>query len=359
MNRDKKLYFEVMRIIACSLVIYNHIEGYRLYMISNGIKQFFYMCLTMLTRINVPIFFMISGALLLKKEENMTFVLRKRVFRIAGTLFLFDGVYIVVCKLVSIKQGWNMDISMGEYLYDFLTNQFNGTVAYWYMYAYMGFLLCLPFMQRMVKKFSKDEFFTLLGLHFITSSFIPMINIGLSKLGFETIYLCGDFQVPLAFAKAFFYPLIGYYLEYNIDIFKLKRCHIIGMSIIGCLGILLSNLCTYYEGITTGTYTQNYVQLFDYLTAIVVFLIIKYIFNLKWSIKNDIGKLIGFLGSLTFGIYLMDPILKIVWYEEFNIWAESKFPTLIVSIGWIIISMLGGGCVTYVMKKIPGVKSLI
>ena len=214
-------------------------------------------------------------------------------------------------------------------------------------------------MQRMVKKFSKDEFFTLLGLHFITSSFIPMINIGLSKLGFETIYLCGDFQVPLAFAKAFFYPLIGYYLEYNIDIFKLKRCHIIGMSIIGCLGILLSNLCTYYEGITTGTYTQNYVQLFDYLTAIVVFLIIKYIFNLKWSIKNDIGKLIGFLGSLTFGIYLMDPILKIVWYEEFNIWAESKFPTLIVSIGWIIISMLGGGCVTYVMKKIPGVKSLI
>ena len=73
------------------------------------------MCLTMLTRINVPIFFMISGALLLKKEENMTFVLRKRVFRIAGTLFLFDGVYIVVCKLVSIKQGWNMDISMGEY----------------------------------------------------------------------------------------------------------------------------------------------------------------------------------------------------------------------------------------------------
>lgn len=65
---------------------------------------------------------------------------------------------------------------------------------------------------------------------------------------------------------------------------------------------LLSNFCTYYEGITTGAYTQNYVQLFDYLTSIVVFLIIKYIFTVKQSEKVGVEKVICLGGSLTFGI---------------------------------------------------------
>ena len=44
---NKKVYFEMMRIIACGLVIFNHLNGYSLYGGSHGGKQFFYMCLTM------------------------------------------------------------------------------------------------------------------------------------------------------------------------------------------------------------------------------------------------------------------------------------------------------------------------
>ena len=55
-TRNKKAYFEMMRVMACALVIFNHLPGYMLYSISKGEKQFFYMCLTMVTRINVPLF---------------------------------------------------------------------------------------------------------------------------------------------------------------------------------------------------------------------------------------------------------------------------------------------------------------
>ena len=78
-QNHKKIYFELMRILACGLVIFNHLKGYSLYSMSNGIKQFIYMCLTMITRVNVPLFFMISGALLLKKDENIILIL-KNVF---------------------------------------------------------------------------------------------------------------------------------------------------------------------------------------------------------------------------------------------------------------------------------------
>ena len=78
-TNDKKIYFELMRVIAVGLVIFNHIDGYTLYQVSSGSAQWFYMFLTMITRINVPLFFMISGALLLRKQEEFPLVLKKRV----------------------------------------------------------------------------------------------------------------------------------------------------------------------------------------------------------------------------------------------------------------------------------------
>lgn len=56
-NGGKKIYYEWMRCIACFLVIFNHLKGYTLFMNSTGIKQVIYMILSVLTKINVPLFF--------------------------------------------------------------------------------------------------------------------------------------------------------------------------------------------------------------------------------------------------------------------------------------------------------------
>ena len=39
MENKKQVYYELMRIIAVVLVIYNHLDGYTLYMVSSGVKQ--------------------------------------------------------------------------------------------------------------------------------------------------------------------------------------------------------------------------------------------------------------------------------------------------------------------------------
>lgn len=358
---NKRAYFECMRILACGLVIFNHVGGYGLYMISSGWKQIFYMCLTMITRINVPIFFMISGALLLSKKDSVQNVWKKRIPKIVEVLLLFDGIILIVYKLLAIRNHNEYEISIEKYIMGFLKNELDGTGAYWYMYAYVGFLVMLPFLQRVAKELSKAEVLMLIILHVIANSFLPMINIGLSTIGIESAGIDSNFQVPFAFEKAFFYPLIGYYLECNVDINKLKRKYIIGLVIAGSIGIGLSNMCTYYEGITTGTFTQNYVQLFDYLTAIITFLLIKYIFVVWKPTWNDgmQGKIICTVGSLTLGIYMLDPILKVILGSGYNNWASPRFPTLLVSIGWILISMTLGGCITYIMKKIPGIRRIM
>ena len=242
-----------------------------------------------------------------------------------------------------------------------LGNNLSGTGAYWYLYAYLGFLFMLPFMQRVAKKFTKAGFIMLLIVHFVVSSFIPLWNVIEDMLGFQPVQLCSDFEVPFAFTKAFFYPLIGYYLENNMDVRKFRGRTAICLIFIGLVGILLSNLCTYYEASNTGYYTQNYVKLFDYLTAIVTFLLIKYIVVriMERENKTNIAQGVRFVGSMTFGIYLFDPILKTLLYSRYEAIAEPLLPTLIVSFGWVIVSMILGGSFTYILKKIIGIRKIL
>lgn len=358
---NKKVYFEMMRIIACGLVIFNHLNGYSLYGDSHGGKQFFYMCLTMITRINVPLFFMISGALLFSKKEEWSQVFKKRFMRIVFLLLVFDFIRMSIFKVNSVVGGTEYEFSLSKYVHVFLENSMNDNGAYWYLYCYLGILFVLPLLQRMAKEVTKSEVIALLVLHFITSSFFPMLNIFLTKKQLPTFSFCGDFNVPFAFAKPFFYTIIGYYLENKIDISKVKKKHLCGLLISGFVGILLSNLCTYQDAAMNGQYSQSYVQLFDYLTTIVAFILIKYMFVVAFPKLNEgkISKVICFVGSLTLGIYVLDPCLKSILYGRYEVWTEPLFPTLIVSLGWVIFSMVLGGFITYALKKLPIIKRII
>ena len=75
--------------------------------------------------------------------------------------------------------------------------------------------------------------------------------------------------------------------------------------------------------------------------------------------EGKTGAVICFIGSLTLGIYLLDPCLKYVLYRRYEGLAEPLFPTLIVSIGWVILSMILGGVITCILKRIPIIKRII
>lgn len=155
--------------------------------------------------------------------------------------------------------------------------------------------------------------------------------------------------------KAFFYPLLGYYLEHYIDIRSLSKNKIGKLIAAAGIGILLSCLCTLYEAKTTGIYTENYVELFDYVTAIAMFILTKYfvVAAVPKLSEGMCAKIICLIGSLTFGIYLLDPYLKVAFYNKYELFTESHLPAILVSIGWCAISMILGGMLTFFLKRLP------
>lgn len=87
----RNAYFDVLRVLAILLVVFNHLPGYLLYQTCSGLKAWAYMLLTMFTRINVPLFLMVSGALLLGKEESTSRLIKHRVSRIVAVTVLFSA----------------------------------------------------------------------------------------------------------------------------------------------------------------------------------------------------------------------------------------------------------------------------
>ena len=71
-GKERKLYFDILRIIAITCVVYNHTNEYGYYryaIVNNQVFSCLYAALGAFIAIGVPLFFMISGALLLEKEE--------------------------------------------------------------------------------------------------------------------------------------------------------------------------------------------------------------------------------------------------------------------------------------------------
>ena len=350
--------YDLMRIIACFLVIFNHLDGYTLFQQTTlGWKTWVCMVLTMITRINVPLFFMISGTLLLNdRVESYQEILRKRVSKIVILITVFTiAIYGLNCYKTQTAP------SLGSCLRNLISGPYDvGGVAYWYLYAYVGFLLLLPILRRVTKGMTKEDLFLLLAVHFVIATIMPMMNLVLVSFGIDKVKLCTDLTgaLNIAVSKPIFYPLIGYYVDRKIDITKAKTRHLVYLMLAAAAGIVISCICTYYEG-THGemTFTQHYVQLFDYLSAITAFMVIKYIFikneHKSWYLKTS--GILALIGGLTLGMYLFDPIWKKLFYSSFEGLAGIRDSVMLISLLWCVASMASSAIVTRFLKKIPAV----
>lgn len=69
---SRKIYLDVLRVLASFLVCYNHSFGYHLFLdqeADGSILSWFNVFLSAVTTMDIPLFFMISGALLLENRS--------------------------------------------------------------------------------------------------------------------------------------------------------------------------------------------------------------------------------------------------------------------------------------------------
>lgn len=351
-GRESKLHIDVLRILAAFLVLYNHTSGYHYYLTEyTGVRETgLYILLSVITRINVPIFYMISGALLLGRNESYASLFSKRILRFAAVL--------VGASAVTYAMYHRRTLGVWDFISKLLTG--NISIPYWFLYAYLGFLFTLPFLRKAAQKLDGADILMLFGGVSLIR-ILPQIAGIMSRylFDFELPRLSGQFSLPFIDIDVFFYTLVGFYFENNVSAEEIKKwlpC-LAGASL---AGILISAAATILQGTKAG-FTQDYLGLCVRIYAPAMYLMIKYaVMKLEEKgISQRVQKAICTLGGLTLGVYLMDPPFKLCICRGPYIYLENTLHPVLFSFGYCIISLLCCSMITHMLRKNSFIRKLL
>lgn len=352
MGKRRIVYLDALRILACLCVIYIHINERGQFMFAyreiGSVPYFVEMFISIFTKMAVPVFFAISGALTLHKQIDLKTLWTKKILRMALVLAIFSG----FAYTVTVFKG---HASWG--LKTFIFGMYDSTwsFSYWYLYAYLGFLMVSPVLGTLARALNKRDFLYLLVLAFVFRSLLP----GMEQLRWEGVHkLNSSLNMSCITADIVIYPLLGYYLHNRMDA---KDCRRIAPFLFAAAILTTIAACymTYRETIKTWVAVrQNYHELFAPFWCAAVFAAARG-FVTDTDENSRISGWIGRLAAYTFGVYLVhllilqnfESTLTGVW----NVLMAVHLPQAIASGVYCMTVFAMCMVPVWMIRKIPGI----
>lgn len=343
-ENSRKTFLDLLRIIACFLVIVNHTNS-NIFLSTTPQYLTWFVSLTyfFISKIAVPIFFMISGYLLLNKIDSYKKCLQ-RIFRVVIVLIgcaLIYAIYYMYC----LNPNPSLTNVIKQILNVYIVSPTN---ALWYLYTYLGILFMLPFLQKMASVMTKRDYHIFFGISGFFISVLPILN-----HYFPLINVHSDFQLPV-FGGYICMLFIGQYFS-RFGIKKTKRGFCLS-CVIFVLMLLFNVLATYFEYQKSSSdylFFDNRIFFPILLQSVCVFYLVSFL-----KVSEKLEKIISYVGSCTFGIYLISdldinllrPVYEISFTYMHSFFAVIIYEICVFIMGLIIISLL---------KKIPFIKKVL
>lgn len=313
----RNISLDIIRITACIMVILMHSPMPGDGALAHGA---FLSALSYLTSPCVPLFFMVSGALLLKEEtreaETISW-LKRRLGKVVFPTIVFSLFYIFIN---GSPENWGKAILSIPF-----SAQGHGVM--WFMYALIGLYLTTPIIKPWINKAGKKEICIYLIVWGITLLFPYLglfIGINTSNTG-SFYYLSGYVG----------YFVLGYYLTK----WTLGKIELI---VLGVITIAILPLPLLNKALGWGL---DFYSAFWYLSAPVCVMAIAW-FCLIYHIFSGNGKsypMIATISNLCFGIYLVHIFVmrNILWNLDIIKEISNYYlQTGVVVVGTIVISIL-------------------
>lgn len=343
MKKERLLYLDVIKIIACFLVIVNHTVNYVLITNKPSVTWFLSVGYFFLSKPAVPLFVMVSGATLLSRQQTYRAMGRK-VLRILVVLVVFSFLYYEMYDGVTLR---------GFFLY-FLPRLLrdHSTNSYWYLYMYLGLLLLLPILSKLVRVMEPRDFIYLFCLTGFFRGLAPILAHYMSWFDVHPDLV----KVLLPASVTIF--LAGHFFA-GRDVLRTKMSA--SLAALGVVALLLVQVvATYFE------YRKDPADFLfwdnrDFITimvlAVLCFCLIKYLVS-RIHFSDGARRAISALGECTFGIYLMAEYVQYRLYPVRGFLVGAMNPLL----GIVLLQLLIFGIcfiLTYLLRKIPKVSNFL
>lgn len=342
MTKKRYYWLDILKIVACYLIVVNHTGGYIVEFMgkdSLGANLFFSIQFV-ICKIGVPIFIMTTGYLLLTKNYNFKDVLKK-IYRISVPLILFS--IFIYWSWYGI--GFNR---IDKFIITFIKEPL--IIPYWYLYMLIGLYLVTPFVQKMIKNFKMNDFRNFIIICVLIPATLPIFSLYFN-FSFNEYFVAAIFPIYIG------YYVAGIYLS-KLELTKKNRNIALILFTVSLVLFFLSMFVPYMINNKLDLRLDSCAFITTALPALSFFYLIRYYFeNRKFKAKT--AKILTELSLVSFGIYLIHMFInKRLYYMTFiqNIFEFNSY------IGIVTIQLLTfviAGLFIYILRKIPIIKKFL
>lgn len=289
-------YYDTLRFLAIFGVIILHV--FQSFPSGTCIASFKIISLSEIFKFAVPVFLMISGALLLGREIELGDFLKRRFTRLTFPFILYMIIYAVILfLLMSYVTGFG---GLDKWLLK-LPFHYN-----WYFWTIFSLYLAIPVINKFIlhSSFKEIEYFLYV---LVIGSIVYQIFL---VLKFESFIDLNFFIGPIA------YLILGYWLshkEFSTRVYKIAIVFFIGATLLkmsGQLGYLPMPLIENYEA-TRSMIVSSFIDMgfLQIIQASSLFLIIRYIYSCDNAIHSlltgsKVNTFILSVSQASYGMYL-------------------------------------------------------
>jgi len=293
-------YYDNLKFIAFIMVIVIHVGSRYLYdggvSVESAAGTFINISYC-LSRACVPIFFMVTGALLYKNKD----ISIKKFYK--NKFFNIVLPFLIIASFTFLVDNWHdiNFISITDFVRKILEE--NYTFHFWYVYSLIQILLLAPFLKKIVDKCNKKELLILIFVLFLGTCLVTSI---------DDIFILFHNSLNMKLFPNIFcyigYTFLGHYLASN----DISKKHFNLFLILSLISMIYMGLCTYYI-----SEYANFETFYSYTTinvlfpSITMFLIFKKFFNKKFFYTG--------LTKFTYYSYLIHILILNLFVDKLNV----------------------------------------
>ena len=323
----KKNYnLELIRMISFLMVIAIHVTNYfcRAYGEIPAGEYVFSLALDTVSRVSVPCFFMITGSLLLGREESL--------HKHAARLIRFFVVLVVWSLVYWLWNTYYMgtDVELSQVLYTPTEPHL------WYLYAMIPIYCVMPFLQVMCRHMNKNLERAFLIL--ITATVIFNYIVSLQK---EEVY----YDLPIIGDRIYsYYIFLGYYLAKYKDRIRISQKTVFACCLT-CLTAVFA--LTFWISVFTGDHFEKVLEYGDPLLALGAASFFLFMLRIRGGrfLASDgpaetprvkkAKRAIDLVCESSFGIYL----IHILFLDNYKKYMEAADLSAWIAVPFLIVSI--------------------
>lgn len=351
MGREKihqqyQVWISLLNILACIAVVTMHCNGSAFWNYADNWNWKLAVIVGAMADWAVPVFFMISGANLINyiSHYSTKIYVKKRVMKTLVP-FLLWSVIPLIYYFARGKYG-TQPFTISWILDMVFNTKINET--YWFFIPLFSIYTCIPVLSFIDKAKQRDVFCYLALVGGVTIFFLPLFSQMVLKIPYNNF-----FRMPMA-GGFLIYAILGYLLKTEPLSYKSRLV----IYALGITGFLIQSFGTIYLSVMHDSLRRDFQEglgipvLFE---SMAIFILFKYEINC-WIKRPRLVAIVSKLSSYSFGVYLL------------HLWIIRKLPQHIGDFGnkewpWIfsavIFTYIISLCLTWIIKKIPGLRAII